>query len=38
VELAGATYKAGDGAAIAGEKRIELAGREPAEILLFDLP
>lgn len=38
VELAGATYKAGDGAAITGEKRIELAGREPAEILLFDLP
>lgn len=38
VELAGATYKAGDGAAISGEKRIELAGREPAEVLLFDLP
>jgi quercetin 2,3-dioxygenase len=38
VEVAGATYQAGDGAAITGEKRIELAGREPAEILLFDLP
>jgi quercetin 2,3-dioxygenase len=38
IELAGASYEAGDGAAITAEKRIELAGREPAEILLFDLP
>jgi quercetin 2,3-dioxygenase len=38
VELAGARYEAGDGAAITGEARVELLGREPAEVLLFDLP
>jgi redox-sensitive bicupin YhaK (pirin superfamily) len=38
VELGGVTYEAGDGAAISGEKRIELLGRAPAELLLFDLP
>jgi redox-sensitive bicupin YhaK (pirin superfamily) len=38
VELAGDTYEAGDGAAISGEKRVELLGRAPAEVLLFDLP
>ncbi|MGH7186697.1 MAG: TOBE domain-containing protein, partial [Pseudomonadota bacterium] len=38
VVLGDAVYAAGDGAAITGEDRIELAGREPAEVLLFDLP
>jgi redox-sensitive bicupin YhaK (pirin superfamily) len=38
VELAGARYEAGDGAAISGETRVELLGRDPAEVLLFDLP
>ncbi len=38
VELAVDAYAAGDGAAIDGERRLELVGREPAEILLFDLP
>jgi redox-sensitive bicupin YhaK (pirin superfamily) len=38
VELDGVTYEAGDGAAITGEKRVELLGREPADLLLFDLP
>jgi redox-sensitive bicupin YhaK (pirin superfamily) len=38
VELAGTRYEAGDGAAITGEKRVELLGREPAEVLLFDVP
>jgi hypothetical protein len=38
VELDGAVYEAGDGAAISGQKRVELLGRAPAELLLFDLP
>lgn len=38
VELNGALYVAGDGAAITGEDRVELLGRESAEVLLFDLP
>ena len=38
VELDGAVYEAGDGAAITGESRIELLGRDKAELLLFDLP
>ena len=38
VELDGVAYEAGDGAAITAEKRVELLGREPAELLLFDLP
>lgn len=38
VELGGAVYEAGDGAAITGEKRVELLARQAAEVLLFDLP
>jgi redox-sensitive bicupin YhaK (pirin superfamily) len=38
VELDGQTLSAGDGAAISGESAVTLAGREPAEVLLFDLP
>jgi hypothetical protein len=38
VVLDGAVYEAGDGAAITGESRIELLGRDKAELLLFDLP
>ncbi len=38
VELEGAAYLAGDGAAISGEKRVELFGRDNSELLLFDLP
>jgi hypothetical protein len=37
VDLNGQTLEAGDGAAISGEKSLDLAGREPAEVLLFDL-
>jgi redox-sensitive bicupin YhaK (pirin superfamily) len=29
--------KQGDGAAITGEAKVEIEGREPAEILLFDM-
>jgi redox-sensitive bicupin YhaK (pirin superfamily) len=38
VELEGIPYLAGDGAAISGENRVELLGREKSELLLFDLP
>jgi redox-sensitive bicupin YhaK (pirin superfamily) len=36
--VAGAELGAGDGAAIAGERRFPIRALEPAEILLFDLP
>ena len=36
--LNGAALAAGDGAAVEGEPRLELAGVEDAEVLLFDLP
>ncbi|HTO97640.1 MAG TPA: pirin family protein [Myxococcales bacterium] len=37
-ELNGQKLAAGDGAAASGERSLELAGTEPAEVLLFDLP
>ena len=37
VELNGQTLREGDGAAVSGEERLELAGKDPAEVLLFDL-
>jgi redox-sensitive bicupin YhaK (pirin superfamily) len=37
VTLNGRELKAGDGAAVSEEETLELAGREPAEVLLFDL-
>ena len=38
VDLQGTALEAGDGAAVTHEKRIELTGRQAAELLLFDLP
>jgi quercetin 2,3-dioxygenase len=38
VSVAGETLRAGDGAAIAEERSVELVGVEPAEVLVFDLP
>jgi len=37
VTLNGQPLSAGDGAAVSEEEALEIAGREPAEILLFDL-
>jgi redox-sensitive bicupin YhaK (pirin superfamily) len=37
VELNGTVLGPGDGAAISGERRLELAGRPEGEVLLFDL-
>jgi len=37
IELNGRALSAGDGAAAGDERRLELAGREPAELLVFDL-
>jgi redox-sensitive bicupin YhaK (pirin superfamily) len=37
LDLNGRELHAGDGAAISGEKSLELVAREPAEVLLFDL-
>jgi redox-sensitive bicupin YhaK (pirin superfamily) len=38
VELNGMLLKEGDGAAISGESRLKLTAKQPAEVLLFDLP
>jgi redox-sensitive bicupin YhaK (pirin superfamily) len=38
VDVNGEPADQGDGAVIVGESKIEIAAREPAEILLFDLP
>jgi redox-sensitive bicupin YhaK (pirin superfamily) len=37
VELNGLTLAAGDGAALSGESAITLAGKSPAQVLIFDL-
>ena len=37
VTLNGKTLKGGDAAAVSGEPRLELAGKGPAQVLLFDL-
>ena len=37
VALNGTALRAGDGAAISGEERVEIAATTPAEVLLFDL-
>jgi quercetin 2,3-dioxygenase len=37
VTLNGQTLDAGDGAAVSEEETLEISGREPAEVLLFDL-
>jgi len=37
VSLNGTDLGAGDGAAVSGEERLALVGREPAEVLVFDL-
>jgi quercetin 2,3-dioxygenase len=37
VELDGLTLRAGDGASLSGEPRLELSGKEEAEVLVFDL-
>ncbi len=37
VALEGENLDQGDGAAISGEEKVALSGREPAEVLLFDL-
>ena len=37
VTVNGVTLEAGDGAAVSGEDKLEIAGREPSEVLLFDL-
>jgi quercetin 2,3-dioxygenase len=37
-ELNGEKLSAGDGAAVSGERSLELAGTGPGEVLLFDLP
>jgi redox-sensitive bicupin YhaK (pirin superfamily) len=37
VELNGVAMKAGDGAALSEEQRVQLKGTEPSEVLLFDL-
>ncbi len=38
VELNGKRLEAGDGAAVSGERSLELSGGKQAEVLLFDLP
>ena len=37
IELNGQRLKAGDGAAISSEKSLTITGREPSQVLLFDL-
>ena len=37
VELNGQTLREGDGASVSGEQRLELAGKDSSEVLLFDL-
>jgi redox-sensitive bicupin YhaK (pirin superfamily) len=37
IELNGQTLGEGDGAAISGEERLDLAGKDSSEVLLFDL-
>jgi redox-sensitive bicupin YhaK (pirin superfamily) len=37
LEVNGQAMRAGDGAAVSGEKSVEIAGGEAAEVLLFDL-
>ena len=37
IDLNGANFEAGDGAAVSGEKSLRFRAREEAEILLFDL-
>ena len=38
VELNGKRLEAGDGAAISGERTLQLTGGQQAEVLLFELP
>jgi len=38
LELAGRTMRAGDGAAVSGERALELRGTVDGQVLLFDLP
>jgi len=38
VSINGEPLAGGDGATIAGEALVEIAGRDNAEVLLFDLP
>jgi len=38
VDVNGERAEQGDGAVIVGESQIEIAARQSAEILLFDLP
>ena len=37
VELNGQTLREGDGASVSGERRLEVAAKDPAEVLVFDL-
>ena len=37
VELNGQTLREGDGASVSGERRLDVAARDPAEVLVFDL-
>jgi redox-sensitive bicupin YhaK (pirin superfamily) len=37
IEINGQALKQGDGAAISGERELKITGKEPSEILLFDL-
>jgi len=37
IQLNGERLKAGDGAAVSGEKAVELSGISDAEVLVFDL-
>ena len=37
IELNGQSLREGDGAAVSGEERLELAGKDSSEVLLFDL-
>jgi redox-sensitive bicupin YhaK (pirin superfamily) len=37
IEVNGQTFKQGDGAAISEERELKIVGKEPSEILLFDL-
>jgi redox-sensitive bicupin YhaK (pirin superfamily) len=37
VDLGGQTLAAGDGAAVSAEERLEIGGRDEAEVMLFDL-
>jgi hypothetical protein len=37
ISVNGTDLSEGDGAAVSGEERLAVVGREPAEILVFDL-